>query len=42
MVTRRTFTLEFRRKLVEEHLVGGRTIAAVCREYHSAATRRTF
>jgi transposase-like protein len=33
-MTRRTFTPEFKRKVVEEHLVGGRTIAAICREYH--------
>ena len=31
---RRTFTPEFKRKVVEEHLVGGRTIADICREYH--------
>ena len=33
-MTRRTFTPEFKRKVVEEHLIGGRTIADVCREYH--------
>lgn len=33
-MTRRTFTPEFKRKVVEEHLVGGRTIADICREYH--------
>lgn len=33
-MTRRTFTPEFKRKVVEEHLVGGRTIAEICREYH--------
>ena len=31
---RRTFTPEFKRKVVEEHLVGGRTVADLCREYH--------
>lgn len=46
-MTRRTFTPEFKRKVVEEHLVGGRTIAAICREYHlgrnllTAGARRT-
>ncbi|HQK89372.1 MAG TPA: transposase [Acidobacteriota bacterium] len=33
-MTRRTFTPEFKRKIVEEHLLGGRTIAEICREYH--------
>lgn len=33
-MTRRTFTPEFKRKIVEEHLIGGRTIAEICREYH--------
>ena len=33
-MTRRTFTPEFKRKVVEEHLIGGRTIAEICREYH--------
>ena len=33
-MTRRTFTPEFKRKVVEEHLVGRRTIAEICREYH--------
>ena len=33
-MTRRTFTPEFKRKIVEEHFVGGRTIADICREYH--------
>jgi len=33
-MTRRSFTPEFKRKVVEEHLLGGRTIAEICREYH--------
>ena len=33
-MTRRSFTPEFKRKVVEEHLVGRRTIAEICREYH--------
>jgi len=35
---RRTFSPEFKRKVVEEHLVGGRTIADICREYHLGRT----
>ena len=29
----RTFSAEFRRKVVEDHLHGGRSMAALCREY---------
>jgi transposase len=28
------YSPEFKRKVVEEHLKGGKTVAAVCREYH--------
>jgi transposase len=33
MMASRTFTAEFRRKVVEDHLHGKRPIAALCREY---------
>ncbi|MHB8997113.1 MAG: transposase [Armatimonadota bacterium] len=32
-MSHRTFTPEFKRKVVEDHLHGGRTIAEICREY---------
>ena len=28
------YSPEFKRKVVEEHLKGGKSVAAVCREYH--------
>jgi len=28
------YSPEFKRKLVEEHLKGGKSVTAVCREYH--------
>lgn len=32
-MSHRTFTPEFKRKVVEDYLHGGRTIAEICREY---------
>jgi transposase-like protein len=32
-MSHRTFTPEFKRKVVEDHLHGGRTVAEICREY---------
>jgi len=29
-----TYSPEFKRKLVEEHLTGGKSVAAICREYN--------
>jgi transposase len=29
-----TYSPEFKRKVVEEHLTGGKSVVAVCREYH--------
>ena len=39
---RPNYSPEFKRKVVEEHLKGGKSVAAVCREYHvgEAAFRR--
>jgi transposase len=30
---RRTFSAEFKRKVVEEHLKGGKRVSEICREY---------
>jgi transposase-like protein len=29
-----TYSPEFKRKVVEEHFKGGKSVAAICREYH--------
>jgi len=29
-----SYSPEFKRKVVEEHLKGGKSVAAICREYH--------
>jgi len=36
------YSPEFKRELVEEHLKGGKSVVAVCREYHvgEVASRR--
>ena len=31
---RSRYSPEFKRKLVEEHLKGGKSVSAICREYH--------
>ena len=33
-MARSRYSPEFKRKLVEEHLKGGKSVSAVCREYH--------
>ena len=33
-MSRPSYSPEFKRKLVEEHLKGGKSVAAICREYH--------
>lgn len=34
MSSKPNYSPEFKRKVVEEHLKGGKSVAAVCREYH--------